>query len=120
MQKKLLKSHRSSPQPHRHPPKVNNHAGMAISDDEEDDQTNRVARIYDNPLHSGNEKRLDENEARMAISESSDNQSEIGVNPGVEEKVNFFLQSGNLLKTTVVLYSHFSPNFTLNVQNKPY
>ena len=64
---------------------MNNHAGMAISDDEEDDQTNRVARIYDNPLHSGNEKRLDENEARMAISESSDNQSEIGVNPGVEE-----------------------------------
>ena len=59
---------------------------MAISDDEEDDQTNRVARIYDNPLHSGNEKRLDENEARMAISESSDNQSEIGVNPGVEER----------------------------------
>lgn len=59
---------------------------MAISDDESFPTNQQAARIYDNPLHSGNEKRLDENEARMAISESSeDNQSEMENHPIVED-----------------------------------
>ena len=69
-----MKSHRSSPQPHRHPPRVIEKAGMGISDDEH--ELSNGARIYENPLHSGQENRLAEDEARMAISESSDNQSD--------------------------------------------
>ena len=50
---KICKSHRSSPLPGvRHPPRVNEQAGMGISDDEHDPNSSG-ARIYDCPLNSG-------------------------------------------------------------------
>ena len=50
---KICKSHRSSPLlGARHPPRVNEQAGMGISDDEHDPSSSG-ARIYDCPLNSG-------------------------------------------------------------------
>ena len=71
-------SYKSSPHPHHpHPPRVDETVGMAISDfeGEEGDQIlvrAQPARIYQNPLNSGGENRLDANESRMALSESSE------------------------------------------------
>lgn len=69
-------SHNASPHPHRHPPRVDETVGMAISDFEGEDGDailirSAPARIYQNPLMSGGENRLDADESRMALSDSS-------------------------------------------------
>ncbi len=72
-------SHKSSPHPHRHPPRVDETVGMAISDDEEDGDKilvkGRPSRIYQGLL-KGDEMRLDADESRMVLSESGDESDE--------------------------------------------
>merc|ERR1719447_2107642 len=97
-------SHRSSPLLGvRHPPRVNEQAGMGISDDEHDPSSSG-ARIYDCPLNSGQENRLAEDETRMVISESDSQEEHSEENQDLDEN-----------NETPVLTGHTTPGVVSSI-----